>query len=585
MRQTMNKSLSAHEKDRTIMNYLFEEHEIGEIKNRIKNLAVSTVVYCSFESRFAKSGGLAAVTIKILPYLKEVNKIPSVILMTPFHSNIIDDSRLKSTGCIFDVPFGSGMVKVQILEYTSTYNNPAKGSIKEFYLKARGFFNARNRINDPYIYFENDISKNDNAIAENALLFCKAVPIALQQLKLQKNIVFHLQDWQTALISLTSKLAMLNGTLLSCATVQTMHNSFDSFIAWESLAKIIDKKRIQKLSAQFQDGLTAYQIGLQLIDAPITTVSENFAKEFTTDILQTKHFAPHLQQVFKTKGVVGINNGLFIDFPAEFSNQDSLTIEKINSIKSTNRKKLLKVLTEYNPPQRFGDLTYKGDSITSLPDAIPIFVMSGRLDFNQKGFDIFLQSIERFARDEIKVILTPMPVKLSHLDFVRDVVNKCNGNVTLFPIKMVQGFHELQIGSTYGVMPSIYEPFGAAIEYMVNGTVNIARQTGGLVDQIEDHKCGFLYRENEVFYNRENINNFFSCKDNLKLRRTNKWVQSMVASLYETLLEAINLYNNHRDEYYRLINRGFNKARSFDWSISARKYFAVYEKAKHGIWI
>jgi len=36
------------------------------------------------------------------------------------------------------------------------------------------------------------------------------------------------------------------------------------------------------------------------------------------------------------------------------------------------------------------------------------------------------------------------------------------------------------IGATFGVMPSIYEPFGSAVEYMANGTVNIGRATGDL---------------------------------------------------------------------------------------------------------
>jgi len=361
-----------------------------------------------------------------------------------------------------------------------------------------------------------------------------------------------------------------------------MHNPFDSFYSWEALKKIVDKKRIQKVATHFKDGLTAYQIGLQLVDAPITTVSENFAKEFTSDILQTEHFAPHLQHIFKKTGVFGINNGLFIDFPQEFANDKNLTIEKIKRIKTRTRKKLLSVLTEYNPPEKFGDLLYNRGSITKLPDSIPIFVMSGRLDFNQKGYDIFLQVIERFGKDEIKVILTPLSVKRSHLDFLHELVQRCKGNVTVFPIRMAQGFYELQIGSTFGIMPSIYEPFGAAIEYMVNGTVNIARKTGGLVDQIEDHKCGFLYRENSAFYNLQSIEDFFELKDDVRARRKNKWVQSMVDELYETMTDAINLFQNHPHEYYRLIFMGFKKARRFDWQTSAKKYVEVFEKVTQG---
>ena len=570
------------QKDWTLMPYFFDENEIKKISNRLKNIKINTIAYCSYENRFGRSGGLGAVTAKILPYLKEVNQNSGTILITPFHSYIIDEKKLKSTGISFNVPFDQQLIKIDIKEYTFEYDDPRKGSLKEYYLKADGFFDAQNRSKDPYIFFEDDKEKNDEAIRENALFFCKAVPLAMKAIGFQENVIYHLQDWQTALISLTSKEAMLNGTLKSCATVETLHNAFDFFIPWQALAKISDKTRVIRISQHFHEGLTALQIGLQLVDAPITTVSENFARELTTDILQSQHFAPHLQSVFQKSGVVGINNGAFVDFPSEFSQLKNMTVNKLKTIKTKNRKMLLKILDEYYPSERFGGLTYQGRTITNLSDSIPILVMSGRLDYNQKGFDIFLQVIERFAEDEIKVILAPLPVKPSDLDFFREIVSTCKGNVTVFPIRMSQGYHELQIGSTFGFMPSIYEPYGAAIEYMVNGTVNIARKTGGLVDQIDDNQCGLLYREDSSFYSLENIKQFYELADNLMMRRSNKWVQSMVHALYEKIKEAIYLYQNHPNEYYRLIIMGFKKARSFDWSISAKRYLEVYKKVSRG---
>jgi glycogen synthase len=569
-------------KDWTLMPYFFDENEIQEIADQIRNLKIETIAFCSYENRFGRSGGLGAVTAKILPYLKEVNQIAKTLLLTPFHSKIIDEKKLKSTGFTFDVPFDQQLFQIEILEYSFKYDDPRKGSLKEYYLKAESFFDAQNRLNDPYIFFENDKKRNDEAIRENALFFCKAVPLAMKALGFEENIIFHLQDWQTALISLTSKEALLNGTLKSCATVETLHNAFDFFISWQVLSKITDKTRVIKLSQHIPEGLTALQIGLQLVDAPITTVSENFAKELTNDILLTQHFAPHLQTIFQKSKVGGINNGAFVNFPPEFSQLDNMTLNKLKTIKTRNRKMLLKILDEYNPQERFGELTYRDETITNLPDSIPIFLMSGRLDYSQKGYDIFLRAIERFAHDEIKVVLTPLPVKAADLDFFREIVLKCQGNVTVFPIRMSQGYHELQIGSTFGFMPSIYEPFGAAIEYMVNGTVNIARKTGGLVDQIDDNQCGLLYREDSGFYNQENIEQFYDFADNIAKRSENQWVQRMVDALYEKMKEAIHLYQNHPNEYYRLIIMGFKKARSFDWSISAKKYFEVYEKVNQG---
>lgn len=563
----------------SLMESFFNEEEIRTIKERLKKLEIKNLVFCSFESRFAKSGGLAAVTVTILPALAEIKQIEKVLLMTPFYPYIINENKLTSTGIKpFDIMYGGKSIKVELLKYT-----PEEEKIEEYYLKAAGFFEVRNSINDPYGYFPGDPERNEEAQRENALFFCKAVPFAMKALGIRENIVFHLQEWQTTLIALTSKQAILEGTLKSCGCVQTMHNPFDSWISAEMLTKITDTKKI-RADKNFiaNGGFTAYQLGLQLMDAPVTTVSEHFAGELTSDLLQTDHFAPHLQEILKKSGVVGVNNGMFINFPPDFSGKEEYTIDEVKEIKLAKRKALLDILDNYHPKERFGQLTYRHRSIRQLPDHVPILVMTGRLDPFQKGFNILLRAVEKFARDEIKVILTPMPIEDSDLDYFYKVAWKrnCWGNVTVFPIRMEEGYRELQIGSTFGVMPSIYEPFGAAVEYMVNGTVNIARKTGGLVNQIQHKKSGFLYRESPKFYTSDNIKAFARANDTVQKGGRNQWVQSMVDELYNAVKKAIAIYQNHADDYYRLIIEGFKQAGTFTWQRAAKAYFDIYEKVK-----
>ncbi|MBI5056601.1 MAG: glycogen/starch synthase [Nitrospirae bacterium] len=575
----MTLDLKAWTRDWALMSSFFSFGEINRISGKLKKLRIQNVVFCSFENRFAKSGGLAAVTTNILPYLKEINHVPNVILMTPFYPSIMDSTQLQSTGKSFRVPFNNKVVQAELYEYTWNYTKPQRGSLKEYYLKAEGLFETSKNIKDPYLYSESDKLLNDNLMRESSLFFCKAVPLALQELGIRENIVFHLQEWQTALLSLSAKAAMLNGTLESCATVQTMHNSYDSFIPWESLAGIVNGKAKQNISLFPGLGATAYQIGLQLADAPVTTVSEHYAEEFTTDILQTEYFAPHLQNIFLKSGVYGVNNGMFIELSPELSSEGNLSIDDIRKIKLKNRKALLKVLASYKPKERFGELTYKGKTISRLPDNVPIIVMSGRLDPLQKGFDILLRAIERFAEDEIKVVLTPMATRRADLDCFYEAACKCKGNLTVFAGRMEKGFSELQAGATFGLMPSIYEPFGAAVEYMANGTVNIGRSTGGLVDQI-DLKCGYLYKEDAVFYTLDNIRDFVETADIVQARKANPWALRMADSLYEVLKKAVNVYRNSPDQYYKLVLNGLRKVNNFNWETNARKYFQVYEKTR-----
>ncbi len=570
-------NLKKWRRDWSLMSVFFKGEEIASITDKINNLKIENLVCCSFESRFAKCGGLTAVITNILPYLKEINNIPSVSLITPFYPSIIDKRKLKSTGIKFAVPYNNKTIQAEIYEYTLVYKKPSNGKLKEYYLKAKGYFETSNKLKDPYLYNEKDSTVNADILSESSLFFSAAVPYAMNALGIRENILFHLHEWQTALLALTSKEAMLNGTLESCGTVQTMHNSFDSLIPWDLLTGIVDRRRRKKLS-EFPGGeLSAYQIGLQLVDAPVTTVSENFAKELTTDILQTEHYAPHLQNIMRTSGIYGIENGLFVDYSSKFPKREDHTVAEIRSIKLKNRTALLRVLSRYKPSERFGDLTYKGKSITRLPDDIPIIVMSGRLDPVQKGYSILLKAIENFEEDEIKVILTPMPINKNDLDYFYEVACKCKGNLTVFPMKMEKGYSELQTGSTFGIMPSIYEPFGAAVEYMASGTVIIGRGTGGLINQV-DSRCGFLYKEDPSFYTLENIDDFIETASIMQMRKLNPFAQNMSMNLNSTLRKAIGLYKNHPDRYYRMILNGFKKARQFNWEASSEKYYQVYKK-------
>jgi glycogen synthase len=425
------------------------------------------------------------------------------------------------------------------------------------------------------VYDVGDKKKNDEIMRRNALLFCKAVPHALHALGICENIVLHLHEWQTALISLTAKEAMVNNTLISCGTVQTIHNSYDTQFSRKRLGQLLDAPRRKRVKNLSLDGLSAYQIGLQLVDAPVTTVSRHFASELTTDIIQTKYYAPHLQSILKKNVPIGVNNGMFVDYSPAFPEPRRHSINDVRTIKLKNRLALLKILSSYRPRERFGTLTYKGRSILKLPDHIPIIIMSGRLDPLQKGYTVFLRAIEKFAGDEVKIILTPLPVKKSDLDNFYEVACKCEGNVTVFPFRMGKGYHELQTGSTFGVMPSIYEPFGAAVEYMASGTVNIGRATGGLIDQIS-RNCGFLFREDAEFHTAKNVKAFVETGAIMQLRKTNPWIQNLADNLYEVMKKAINIYQNHPEQYYQMIINGFKKARTFSWESNVKKYHKIY---------
>jgi glycogen synthase len=556
--------------------YTISESEL--LQRRRAEFRPRYLAFCSFENRFGKSGGLAAVTANILPYFNAQHSFEKVVLLTPFYRRLTDAKLCEPTGLAFSVPFLEGSIQVELLRYQHNYTLPEPGVVEEYYLSAPGFFDAENALRDPYLYAANDLTENQKILLRNSMFFCMAVPYALQALKMQQDVVLHLQEWQTSLLALTSKEAMINGLLQSCMTLLTMHNPYDAYVPSSAIQQLVHAGKKEHISRFLPQGLTAYQLALVLADAPVTTVSKRFAGEFTTDRLQTQHFAPHLQSHFQKTIVRGINNGPFVEPSPAFPKGAAHTNQELKRIKGENRRRLLQVLDEYSPAERFGELSYRRQSITTLPDDVPILVMSGRLDLMQKGFDVLLRTMELFGLDEVKLVVTPLPTRASDLDYFYEVACKCRGNVTVFPIRMSKGFNELQSGSTFGVMPSIYEPFGAAIEYMVRGTVTIARNTGGLADQIEDRENGFLYREAEASYTLENIKSYMATTI-VPVRKDNPWFESMAQHLYECICTARQMFQKQAPDYYNMVRKGFVKAGEFDWAKSAQEYVETIQAA------
>jgi glycogen synthase len=176
----------------------------------------------------------------------------------------------------------------------------------------------------------------------------------MNALNYRDNLLFHLQEWQTSLITLTSKEAIVKDWLNSCKCTLTMHNTFDSFIINDAyfryiLTNLVDRERTIKINSVISSSRhSVFSFALEFLDSPITTVSVNFAKEFTTEKVQTIWFANHLQNIFRSKEIIGVNNGKFADFPPEIKEilnkakgkTNNQLKNKIKKLKLTYRKAL-----------------------------------------------------------------------------------------------------------------------------------------------------------------------------------------------------------------------------------------------------
>jgi len=241
-----DKKLSSWKRDWKLMSLFFSGREIAEITERLRGLKIHNLAYCSFENRFARSGGLSSVTMNILPYLKETNGIPRVFLITPYYPSLMKRNDARYSGTEIQVPFMNRLIKVRLYEFDHHYSQPASGSLKEYYIRAEGFFETNRKTGDPYTYSTRSADENNALLLHSAMFYCRCIPYVLNAVNASENTVCHLNEWQTALVSLTVKEAMVNGTIRSCGTIQTMHNSYDAPISSVMLARMLDRSRRKK---------------------------------------------------------------------------------------------------------------------------------------------------------------------------------------------------------------------------------------------------------------------------------------------------------------------------------------------------
>jgi glycogen synthase len=446
------------------------------------------IAYCSFENPFARSGGLFAVAAQYARALRHRGE--RVLVFSPYHKGLAtapEKGELKKAGD-GTAQFDRTNVPIELYEYEAD-------DVRWILIRAEGYFDADGGKTgtDPYVYAK------PARLLRDSLFACAAVPNALAALGETANVVVHAQDWEMAPLALTVKEAVLEGRLESAAVVLTSHNPFDEGMPPEAFEAITERPYPTEAVQ------TVYQVMIPLTDAPVSTVSETFAEELTTDPLQTFHFAEHLQDAFRMHGLVGVNNGVFGALRPPFSDAAVAAVREGNPVrileaKLALRRRMLTELGDYQDGRILGSL---GDGLTELPDDVPVFFMFGRLDPGQKGFDVMARAIRRIERGAAKFVLAPIVSggASAFADDLEALARVCESDVLVYPFRMERGYRETMAGATFAVMPSMYEPFGAATEPYLAGTPVVARATGGLVQQVRDagqdpaNATGILYRE------------------------------------------------------------------------------------------
>ena len=458
---------------------------------------------------FAKTGGLADVAGTLFNVFRDMGN--EVYLFLPLYKTAKNVGKVKNRGSV-SIKIGSQEVTGNIL--TQEMKNGAVVFIEQDY-----YFGRDN------LYGTKEGDYPDNA--ERYGFFDAAVLKAIELLNLNLDVL-HLNDWQSGLIPLLTKVQGIKmGTLF------TIHNLGYQGNFEQGIMDLlhINRKYFTPEGCEFYGNVSYLKSGIVYSDY-ISTVSPTYAKE-----IQTPEYGVGMDGILgkRRNRLVGILNG--IDYSVWSPETDKMIYENYSasdlSGKEANKQKLAE------------ELKFEVENK-------PLFGMVSRLA-GQKGVDVLVEALKEFLKEDVKVVILGTGEKS-----IEDALIELEKN---YPekLKALIKFdntlaHKIYAASDFFMMPSKYEPCGLgqliALKY---GNVPVVRETGGLKDTID------------------NYNAYTHCGNGFSFEEYSK------ETLANTLARAKDAYEN-RETYKSIQKTGM--LCDFSWGRSAKTYIELFEKIK-----
>jgi starch synthase len=464
---------------------------------------------------WAKTGGLADVVGSLPRALAKLGHKVSVFL--PYYRQVA--KAVPNAPVVLPsvtVPFPSYSRFVRILdggsaEGVQTYfvDNPEMFDRESFYATPSG-----------------DYADN----AERFGLLSRAVIEATKVLGVPD--VFHVHDWQTAILAvLLRSTYYFDPVLRHVPVVLTIHNA--GYQGWfpprtmELLLLPWDMFTLDKL--EHYDTVNFLKGGIVYADA-LTTVSQRYAAE-----IQTSEYGNGLEGVIRRRSgdLFGILNGV------DYSEWDPAidphiaahyTAEKLAGKKECRRDLL----------HAFG--------LEGVSDDTAVIGIVSRFA-TQKGFDFIVDILDKLVHEDMVLVILGSGEEY-YERLLTEMAERYPAKVRV-QVKFDNVIaHKIEAGSDMFLMPSRYEPGGLNQIYSLKyGTVPIVRATGGLDDTIDEQPNG-----------RGNGFKF--------------WGYSPSA-LMDAIHRALDTFRN-KEEWTQIMKRGM--AQDFSWDKPAQEYVRVYER-------
>jgi starch synthase len=464
-----------------------------------------------------KVGGLADVIPALSLELHRRKETPSVIL--PFYKGI-DTERfpVRDTGARVTV-WMDGLMR--------------EGSVWEHHTKGAPVYLIKNDdlFGRKGIYGESGSDYSDNAF--RFAFLARAALEAAKVLELRPD-VFHINDWQTALLPVYQKLFYKDDSNVGRAgVVLSIHNlAFQGIFESGFIPRLGLPWEILQLDGVEFHGNMSFLKGGIVYSEQLTTVSPTYARE-----IQSKELGAGLDGLLRNRAddLVGILNGIdnSVWNPLEDKNLFAPYDASHPEAKAVNKKRLQELLG------------------LQASEEAPLVGCIARLDA-QKGFDLLLEIAPEMLSGGIQIVLLGSGRK--------DYLHAFGKLKEAFPqrLSVNEGFQaelatRIYAGVDMFLMPSRYEPCGLgqmiALRY---GTIPIVRRTGGLADTIIDV--------------------------DEEPKRGNGFVfESYNGGAFLDAVRRAKIHFEKPRTWKKLVKKAMRA--DFSWKDSAKRYVEVYEKA------
>jgi len=481
------------------------------------------ITFAASESTpLAKTGGLADVVGALPPELVKLGHQVTVFL--PFYTRIRQRIQGEPNYAVrsITIPF-------------STYNRFAgvvdggkRDGVQYYFIDCPELFDRKE------LYGTAGVDYADSA--ERFALFCRAVIEASKLLGVPD--VFHVHDWQAALIPVYLRTTYLEDPVLrSAAAVLTIHNAaYQGKFPPNTTEQLLFPWELFTMDKVEQFDRFNFLKGGVVFSDLLTTVSRKYAEE-----IQTAEFGEMLEGVLHQRAadLRGILNG--VDY-----GQWSPAVDG-------------HLAAHYTPENLEGKRACRTDllhafGLEKIAETTPVIGIVSRLA-TQKGFGIVAKIVEELADRDLAVVAlgTGDPY---YENLFRGWAFRHPDTVAVQIRYDDTLAHKIEAGADMFLMPSLYEPSGLNQMYSLKyGTVPIVRATGGLDDTIEEW-------------------------DAVKGTGTGfKFEGYLPEALLAEIDRALVAFRDKKG-WTRLMRNGM--ARDYSWSGPAKEYVRVYEEAVQG---